>query len=107
MEFVYLIKRSRSASTVACDVIRVGAVLPTTRSPSTKQTRIGRHSGLNTIGQLARRLCPGKCIGDLASMALKKLGDAAIDFGVMARQFHGRGHQQASARPLAPLVRST
>src|SRR5947207_10993472 len=33
-------KRSRRASTVACDVIRVGAVLPTTRSPSTKQTRI-------------------------------------------------------------------
>jgi len=43
-------KRSRRASAVACDVIRAGAVLPTTRSPSTKQTRIrAALEGLKTM----------------------------------------------------------
>src|SRR5262249_29234220 len=35
---VHPMKRLRRASAVACDVVRAGAVLPTTRSPSTKQT---------------------------------------------------------------------
>jgi hypothetical protein len=53
-------KRSRRASTVACDVFRVGAVLPTTRSPSTKQTSIraaleGLRQSTNLLAATVRR----------------------------------------------------
>src|SRR5438309_11490245 len=52
---------------------------------------------LNTIGQLARRLRTGKCISHPALHGFEKAADATINFSIMASQFHGCGHQQASA----------
>src|ERR1700712_2477884 len=91
-------KRSRRASAVACDVTRVGAVLPTTRSPSTKQTRIraaleGSTPSANLPAVFARESVPATLI----SMAFKKPRDATSNFGILASQFHGCGHEQASA----------
>ena len=93
--------------TVACDLIRVGAVLPTTRSPSTKQTRIraaldGSTPSANWPAAVAR----DSASATLASMALKKpamrrstsASRPAISMAV-ATSRHPR-------RPLAALVRS-
>src|SRR3984957_15612177 len=52
---------------------------------------------LDTIGQLARRLRTGKCIGHPGLHGLEKAPDATIDFSIMAGKLHGGGHQQASA----------
>src|SRR6476661_6456515 len=57
----------------------------------------GGTCGLNAIGQLARRPGTGKCIGHPRLHGFEKARDATIDFSVMASQFHGCGHQQASA----------
>src|SRR5262245_46739137 len=70
---VYLRKRARRASAVACDVARSGAVLPTTRNPSTKQTRIlaaleGSTPSANLPAVCARESASATRI----SMALKK-----------------------------------
>ena len=52
---------------------------------------------LDTIGQLARRLRTGKCISHPGLHGFEKAPDATINFSIMASQFHGCGHQQASA----------
>jgi len=51
----------------------------------------------NTIGQLARRLRTGQCVRHPGLHGYKKARDATINFSIMASQFHGCGHQQASA----------
>jgi len=55
---------------------------------------------LNAIGQLARRLRTGKCVGHPDLHGFEKARDATINFSIMASQFHGCGHQQASAPTL-------
>src|ERR1700704_2666736 len=49
------------------------------------------------MGQLARRLRTGKCISHPSLHGFEKAPDATINFSIMASQFHGCGHQQASA----------
>ena len=91
-------KRSRRASAVACDVVRVGPVLPITRSPSTKQTSIraalvGSTPAASSPATFTRENAPAA----LVSIALKKLRMRPLTSAVVASQFHGCGHQQASA----------
>ena len=88
-------KRSRSASAVACDAARAGPVLPTTRSPSTKQTRI--RAALAGSTPAARGLCAREGAGEPGLHRLEKPADATFDVPVVASQFHRGGHQQASA----------
>ena len=52
---------------------------------------------LNTVGQLARRLRTGKCVSHPGLHGFEKAPDATINFSIVASQFHGCGHQQASA----------
>src|SRR5215213_8293084 len=52
---------------------------------------------LNAIGQLARRLRTGKRISHPGLHGFEKAPDATINFSIVASQFHGCGHQQASA----------
>lgn len=52
---------------------------------------------LNAIGQLARRLRTGKCIRHPGLHGFEKARDAPTNFSILASQFHGCGHQQASA----------
>src|SRR5262249_8901075 len=71
---VYLRKRPRRASAAACDVIGVVPVLPTTRSPSTKQTRIrAALEGSTPSANLPAAFARERASVTLASMALKKL----------------------------------
>src|ERR1700733_2472626 len=51
---------------------------------------------LDTIGQLARHLRPGKRIRHLGLHGFEKARDATADFDIPASQFHGCGHQQAA-----------
>ena len=55
---------------------------------------------LNAISQLARNLRPGKGISHPRLHDFEKVRDATTDFSILASQFHGCGHQQASAPPL-------
>gem|GEM_PF-3761061 len=55
---------------------------------------------LNAISQLARRLRTGKGIRHPRLHGLEKVRDATTDFGILASQFHGCGHQQTSAPAL-------
>jgi hypothetical protein len=52
---------------------------------------------LNTISQLARRLRTGKRLRHPGLHGFEKARDATTNFSVLASQFHGCGHQQASA----------
>jgi hypothetical protein len=52
---------------------------------------------LNTGGQFACGLRARECAGGLGLHGLEKTADATFDIRVVASQFHGRGHQQASA----------
>src|SRR5215831_2713395 len=52
---------------------------------------------LNTIGQLARRLRTAKCIRHPSLHGFEKVRDATINVSITPGQFHGCGHQQASA----------
>ena len=52
---------------------------------------------LNTSGQLARCLRARECASDLGLHSFEKTADATFDIRVVASQFHGCGHQQASA----------
>ena len=52
---------------------------------------------LNTIGQLARRLRTGKRIRHLGLHGFEEGRDATTNFSILASEFHGCGHQQASA----------
>jgi hypothetical protein len=71
---VYLTKRSSKASAVACDLFRAGAVLPTTRSPSTKQTRMrAALEGSTPSASLPAAFARESASATLVSMALKKL----------------------------------
>ena len=71
---VYLTKRPRRASAVACDVIDAVPVLPTTRSPSTKQTRIrAALNGSTPSANLPAAFARERTSATRDSMALKKL----------------------------------
>ena len=48
------------------------------------------------MGQLARRLRTGKSISHPSLHGFEKASDAKINFSIMASQFHGCGHEQAS-----------
>ena len=64
----------------------------------------GGTQGIDTVGQFARRLRTGKCISHPSLHGLEKAPDATINFSIMASQFHGRGHQQASAPAIGTAV---
>jgi hypothetical protein len=55
---------------------------------------------LDAIGQLSRRLRTGKRMSHPGLHGFEKARDATTDFGILAGQFHGRGHQQTSAAAL-------
>src|SRR5262245_19734495 len=57
----------------------------------------GGSGRLNTVDQPARRLRVGKRISHPGLHGFEKARDATINFSIMASQFHGCGHQQASA----------
>src|SRR6187431_420776 len=52
---------------------------------------------LDAVGQLARRLRTGKCVGYPGLHGFEKARDAPANLSILAGQFHRRGHQQASA----------
>jgi len=52
---------------------------------------------LDTGCQLARCLRARECASDLGLHSFEKTADATFDIRVVASQFHGCGHQQASA----------
>jgi hypothetical protein len=57
----------------------------------------GGARGLNTVGQFARLLRAGKCICHPGLHGFEKARDPKTNFSILASQFHGCGHQQASA----------
>src|SRR5882757_8574442 len=52
---------------------------------------------LNAGRQLACHLRARECAGDLGLHGFEKTADATFDIRIVAGQFHGCGHQQASA----------
>lgn len=60
---------------------------------------------LNTSGKFARCLRARECAGEPGLHGFEKTADATFDIPVVAGQFHGCGHQQASA-PTAGAARA-
>jgi len=52
---------------------------------------------LNTGCEFACYLCARECVSGLGLHSFEKTADATFDIPVVASQFHGCGHQQASA----------
>ena len=94
-------KRSRRASAVACDVDPRRRRFADHAQPLNEtDENSGGTCRLNAISQLARHLRPGKGIRHPRLHDFEKVRDATTDFSILASQFHGCGHQQASAPAL-------